>query len=166
MRKQMETRFMKIGMPVFAAATLVCSLLLATTPGVWAQQLPAAPGIAPAKSAHQNQVDRVEARIAKLHEKLQITAAQERAWNEFAQAMRDNAKTMKAMLDQRAQQRNKLDAVGELRSHAEMADLYAAGLHKLVPTFEALYNTMPEGQKKIADKVMTYREGHHRKRSK
>jgi len=59
-----------------------------------------------------------------------------------------------------------MDAVSELRSHAEMAEVHAAGMRKLIPAFETLYNSMPEEQKKIADKVMTYHEGRRRHRGK
>ena len=159
-----------MGARALIAAALAGGLLLATAAGVWAQQTPVkaapAPAPAPAKTAHKNPVDRVEARVVQLHEQLGITPAQEPAWNNFVQVMRENAKDMKARLDQRAQRAKNMDAVSELRSHAEMAEIYAAGLHKLVPAFETLYNMMPEDQKKVADQAMTYHEKRHRKKAK
>lgn len=168
MKEQMKPSLLKIAARAFTVAAVAGGILLASAPGAWAQQTPVA-GPAPAKATRDrpmDRVDRVEARIAKLHEKLHITSAQEQTWNDFAQVMRDNAKAMKALLDQRAQQIKKMDAISELRSHAEMAEVHAAGMRKLIPAFETLYSSMPEDQKKIADKVMTYHEGRRRHRGK
>src|SRR5215207_1388482 len=45
--------------------------------------------------------DRVEARITELHSKLKITRQQESQWNDVAQIMRENAKTMDALAQER-----------------------------------------------------------------
>jgi hypothetical protein len=162
----MKPSVLKMAARAFTAATLAGGIVLTTAPCVWAEKAPAEPGSAQAKAAGQKRVDRVEARIASLHEKLHITQTQEPAWKDFVQVMRDNAQAMKALLDQRAQQVKKVSAVSELRSHAEMSEAYAAGLRKLVPVFETLYNSMPDDQKMVADKVMTYHEGRRRHRGK
>ena len=57
------------------------------------------PGLATAGKA--SKVDRVEARIKELHTKLKITPAQEELWNNVTQVMRDNAKTMEALIKAR-----------------------------------------------------------------
>jgi LTXXQ motif family protein len=95
--------------------------------------------------------DRVEARIKELHRKLKITAAQESQWNAFAQVMRDNAQAVDAVLKERSENLNAMNAVEDLRSYERLADAHADGLKKLVPAFEALYNTMTDDQKKNAD---------------
>ena len=161
MSELMKPSVLKIAGRAFAAALLAGGILLAAAPYAWAQQTPSEAVPAPTKAVQQksmDRADRVEARILSLHDKLHITPAQGPAWNDFAQVMRENAKEMKALLDQRVQQLKTMTAVAELQSHAQMADLHATGMRKIVTTFETLYNTMPENQKKIADKVMTYHE--------
>jgi len=98
-------------------------------------------------------VDRVETRIQDLHRNLQITAAQETQWRDFAQVMRDNAKAIDVILKERSANISKMNAVDDLRSYQKLADAHAEGLKKLVPAFEALYNTMSDEQKKNADAV-------------
>lgn len=184
MRELMKSSVKKNGARALTMAILAGGILFATAPFAWAELTPAEKSPAPvkaaqqtpaearpalAKTAHDNPVDRadrVEARITSLHEKLHITPAQEPAWKDLAQVMRENAKAMKALLEQRSQHIKKMTAVNELRSHAEMADLHAAGLHKLITSFETLYNAMPEDQKKNADMVMAYHEkpGKHRRK--
>jgi periplasmic protein CpxP/Spy len=107
-------------------------------------------------------VDRVEARIASLHNQLKIMAAQEPQWSAFAQVMRDNAKTMDALIQSRVQNAKTMTAVDDLRAYQRIADAHADGLKKLIPAFEALYVTMPDEQKKNADAVfgqMQQRQG-------
>ncbi len=98
-------------------------------------------------------VDRVETRIQDLHKNLQITPAQETQWRDFAEVMRENAKAIDAILKERAANISKMNAVDDLRSYQKLADAHADGLKKLVPAFEALYNTMSDEQKKNADAV-------------
>jgi len=51
-----------------------------------------------------------------------------------------------------------MSAVDDLRSYQKLADAHADGLKKLVPAFEALYNTMSQDQKKTADAVFAEHE--------
>ena len=67
--------------------------------------------------------------------------------------MRDNEKTIDAILKERSANISKMNAVDDLRSYETLADAHAEGLKKLVPAFEALYNSMSEEQKKNADAV-------------
>lgn len=169
MSELLEPSITRMATRALTVVMLAGGMLLATAPGTWAQQAPANVGSAPTKATHprqRNPIEQVEVRITKLHGELKITPAQEPAWNNFAQVMRDNAKDMKALLDQRAQRLNKMTAVSELESHAQMAEAYAVGLRKVVTSFETFYSTMPDDQKKIADKVMTYREGRRKHRGK
>ena len=50
--------------------------------------------------AKVSKVDRTEAHIKDLQAKLKITPAQEELWNKVTQVMRDNAKTMDALIRQ------------------------------------------------------------------
>lgn len=159
MREIIKKGVMSNLLRIMTVVALAGLFLAATAPDTWAQQTKENDGTVQAKKArHRNPVDRVEVRIASLHEKLKITPSQDSAWNEFAQVMRDNAKDMKVLLDKRRMRLQKLNAVQELKSHAEMAQIYAAGLSKMASAFETFYNTMADEQKSIADQVMTYRK--------
>jgi hypothetical protein len=98
-------------------------------------------------------------RIKQLHDQLQITPAQETQWNAVAQAMRDDATAMQSVIAKRRQNRSTMTAVDDLRSYEEVAETHVTGLQKLVPAFQALYDTMSADQKKNADTVF----GHSRR---
>jgi len=112
----------------------------------------------PGKQAPHTPEDFVETRIKDLHQKLKITPAQESQWNEFAEVMRDNAQMVDAVLKERSENLHSMTAVDDLRSYQKLADAHANGLKKLVPAFEALYNTMSADQKKTADVVFAKHE--------
>lgn len=107
----------------------------------------------PSEETHgrPSHADRVETRIEDLHHNLKITAAQEPLWRDVAQVMRDNAHAIDAIRQQRSANLSHMNAVDDLRSYQKLADAHADGLKKLVPAFEALYNTMTDDQKKNAD---------------
>ena len=119
------------------------------------------------KRAH-SPTERVEARIKSLHERLKITPAQETQWNAFAQVMRDNAQHMQSLIEKRRQNSGTMNAVDDLRSYQEVADAHAQGLDKMIPAFQALYDTMSAEQKKNADAVFhqNRRHRHHTTSSK
>jgi len=71
--------------------------------------------------------------------------------------MRDNAAAMQTFYDKWKTADATLNALDNLKLHAEMMDAQAQALHKLVAAFEPLYNKMPDAQKKIADDVFSYR---------
>jgi protein CpxP len=146
--------------PLHAAPTAVV-LAQATTPEV----APAPPQTkeTPSGGSHE---DRVETRIKELHHKLKITPAQESQWNEFAQVMRENAQAVDAVLKERSENLHAMNAVEDLRSYEKLADAHADGLKKLVPAFEALYNTMSADQKKTADLAFAKHEKRPRHASK
>ena len=102
-----------------------------------------------------SEVDRIEARIKKLHSGLKITQAQEEQWNKLAQVMRDNGTTIDALVKARKEKGDTLNAVEDLKSYSEISDAHAAGLKKFIPVFETLYASMSDDQKKNADKIFT-----------
>jgi hypothetical protein len=146
--------------PLIAAAGGLISLLLAwssqcamagmeqrkgsshpTEPMLLAQTQPAQP--------RQN----VEANISELHQKLQITAAQEPQFGAVANVMRDNAR-LEASVPQPAANAT---AVDDLRVYIKYSELELAGLKKMLPPLEALYATLSPAQKKAADAI--FRQG-------
>ena len=101
--------------------------------------------------------DPVEARIKTLHSSLHITTAQETLWNNFAQVMRENAKAMAGHRKEAAQNAQSRSAVDALKSYAAVIDAHADGIRKLLPTFQALYDSMSDAQKKTTDAVFRSR---------
>jgi len=99
----------------------------------------------------------VEARIKELHQKLHITTAQQTQWNNLVQVMRDNAKAMIDLQKQRAQDVNSMTAVDAVKSYAAVIEAHETGMNKFVPAFQALYDSMSDAQKKIADAMFRSR---------
>ena len=95
----------------------------------------------------------VEANISELHQKLQITPAQEPQFSAVANVMRDNAR-LEASVPQPAANAT---AVDDLRVYIKYSELELAGLKKMLPPLEALYATLSPAQKKAADAI--FRQG-------
>ena len=99
----------------------------------------------------------VEARIKELHKKLRITPAQETQWNNLAQVMRENARTMQDLERKRAEDVKTISAVEVVKSYDEVIEAHEAGMKKFIPAFEALYDSLSAEQKKIADDLFRSR---------
>ncbi|MBF0480656.1 MAG: Spy/CpxP family protein refolding chaperone [Desulfovibrionaceae bacterium] len=134
------------------------ALLIAVAVPAWAQKA-AAPDAVEQTKVEKSAADWVEARITKLHDKLHITAVQEPAWQDVAKSMRESAMSMKVLIDKWAFKSAKMTALDSLKLHGEMAEEHAKGMHKLYPSFEALYKVMPAAQQAIADDVFARHEG-------
>jgi len=113
------------------------------------------------QAAKPSRADRVEARIKTLHDQLKITPAQEPQWNAVAETMRNNAQAMQGAIQQRRQNAGTMTAVDDLRSYQAITEAHAQGLQKLVPAFQALYDTMSDEQKKNADAIFGRQHHHH-----
>ena len=96
----------------------------------------------------------VEANIASLRQKLQITPAQEAQFSAVANVMRDNAR---AGASAPHQPPANATAVDDLRAEIQYDEVELAGLKRLLPALEALYSTLSPAQKKTADAV--FRQG-------
>lgn len=175
---------------VFAAATLLGAFVLASplsaasgdlarvatahspaTREILAQAAPseAAPASAPEESpsaaakANAAVNAKVEAHIKAMRRQLHITTAQETQWNAVAQVMRDNAHAMADLREEATEQNKSMNAIEHIQSYAAITDAQAAGIHKFLPAFQALYDTMSDAQKKTADAVF---QSHARARAK
>lgn len=95
----------------------------------------------------------IDQRIKDLHARLQITAAQQPQWDQFAAVMRANAQTMDETFQYRMQALPTMTATENMESYATVAQNHAQEMQKLVPAFEALYGTMSDAQKHNADMV-------------
>jgi hypothetical protein len=145
-----------------AAATFLGALALTVplNPAAAQEQAPAAASKAHGhKAAEQNPEERVEAHIADLKAKLKITDAEAPQWDAVANVMRENAKESQARIDARNANTAATTAVDDLKNYAAFAQGHADGLKRMETAFEALYNVMPDDQKKNADLVFAQHEG-------
>ena len=118
-----------------------------------------------AKAGKTSKVEHVEARIKELQARLKITPTQKEQWNNVTQVMRDNAKTMDALVKERAEHIDTMNAVDDLKSYGEVVQEHADGIKKFIAAFEPLYTSMSDAQKADADKLFRY-HGPEKKRAK
>ena len=154
--KRITNQFVYPAVLAVAAVLLAFMVLTGASP-----TLAASPEPGPAPVVKTPAGDRVEARIKELHTKLNITPAQEEQWNNVAQAMRDNAKTMEPLIKARLEKARTMTAIDDLKSYSAIADAHADGLKKFIPAFEPLYAGMSDAQKKSADTL--FRQHAHMK---
>ncbi|MGY4724185.1 Spy/CpxP family protein refolding chaperone [Burkholderia pyrrocinia] len=119
---------------------------------------------APASAMTVATHDQIDTRINNLHDRLQITAAQEELWRKVAQIMRENAATMDSLRQARTSHANSMSAVDDLKSYGQVADAHADGIRKLTPAFQALYDSMSDAQKKNADLIFRTDHQHSAKK--
>lgn len=144
-----------------AAVALFAFIVLASgTPS-----LAASPKPGPATAAKTSKAVHVEARIKELHTLLKITPEQEELWNNVTQVMRDNAKTMDALIIARDENAKTMTAVDDFKSYGEINQAHADGIKKFIPVFEALYDSMSDAQKKNAD-IVFKDHGHAKSKAK
>ncbi|SDC85335.1 LTXXQ motif family protein [Paraburkholderia lycopersici] len=134
-------------------AVLVALALIGAS-ACWAQ------ASAPAPSAHQHHVETVDDRVKELHAELKITPAEEEQWAKVADVMRNNAKTIDGLLEQRHDNARKQTAVENLQSWNDIAQAHAEGSKALLDAFSALYADMPASQKQLADAAFRPEQAH------
>jgi hypothetical protein len=96
-------------------------------------------------------------RIKYLHDRLRITPEQEPLWDTVAQAIRDNARDIVPLVRERFRATTSGSALEVLHSYEALGEAQLDGLKKFTAVFGALYASLSEGQKKIADAIL--REG-------
>ncbi len=155
-----------------AAVAVLLGSLACAAPAFAADATPATP--APAAKMHMHHKhhegkegmegmrQHVEERIKTLHAKLNITAEQESAWSDVADAMRNSEKDVIALIHERHEHAKTLTAVEDLESYQKIAQAHADGLDKVASAFSTLYDKMSDEQKANADKVFGGFEGHER----
>ena len=151
-----------------AAMAIPAAIALQATCATAAETGAAASGAAaePSAPAAGPMMSRVEQRIATLRAELQITAAEEPQWQEFAKVMRANAQKMEENASKRATKFQSLNAVENMKSYADMAVEHGQNVQRLAAVFESVYNVMSPDQRKLADTVFRarakQRQQHHR----
>ena len=97
----------------------------------------------------------VEGKLAFLKTELKITDAQLPLWNDFAQAVRDNAKTMGSMMQGGMMGMKPSGALPDkLAMREKMMTAHLEGLRKLRTAVDPLYAALSDEQKKAADQLM------------
>ena len=117
-------------------------------------QPPAPSGVILAQARPNPPPPDVESNIASLHQRLQITPAQEAPFNAVANVLRANARAEASAPHQPAANAS---AVDELRAEIQYDEIELAGLKKLLPALEALYASLSPQQRQAAD--MAFRQG-------
>jgi 7-keto-8-aminopelargonate synthetase-like enzyme len=147
-----------IGSRYLTSAAVAALLALPAVAFAQSTQPPAAAAaggspLASRPAAGSTAEQRVEEHIKQLHAQLRITSAEEPQWNQFADVMRGNARSMDQAISARMQQYPTMNALQNMQSYEQIAQTHAQDLDKLVPAFENLYNAMPAPQKQVADQV-------------
>jgi len=125
------------------------AIALSLPVAAWAQTITVAATTQAAGSQREN----VEQRIADMHATLQITAAQETQFNEFAQVMLDNAQAMQALLGKTTGSATTQSAVEILQGYLAVAQRHAQDVQKLSAAFGTLYASLTPEQQKAADEM-------------
>ena len=94
----------------------------------------------------------VEANIGQLHQRLQITPAQEPQFQALASIMRQNAQTMSSTAPPTS-----ANAVEGLRLAIHYGQQEIDGMKRMLPALQALYASLSPTQRQIADSV--FRQG-------
>ncbi len=105
--------------------------------------------------ARTSAVEYTETQINQLQGTLNITADQEPLWNNLTQVMRENAKDMDAVNKMRAENTQPMNAVDHMKFHSQITQSHLAQTNKLIPPFEAFYNSLTDQQKNITNIVFS-----------
>lgn len=92
-------------------------------------------------------------RMAMLKQELQITPAEEPAWDRFSQLSVQNAAQLDQMFRQRAQQVPSMNAVQNLQTFADLQLRQARNFQQVVPAFQRLYSQLSPQQRQAADEA-------------
>ncbi|MHB8475729.1 MAG: Spy/CpxP family protein refolding chaperone [Steroidobacteraceae bacterium] len=146
----------------------MASIVMTNLPGrTWADAATGQAGAAAqtTKTSPSAATHGVDGLIAHLHEKFQITPAQESSFQKLADVMRENADTMSALAKKRAEGTKTSTAVDDLKSYSEISEAHTAGTKKMIPVFQVLYDSMSDAQKKAADdEFREHYAAHHRQK--
>jgi protein CpxP len=147
---------MKTIVTVLVASTLFVG-------GAYAESVALSNADSPSKSSHAmvksgaNHSAEIEKHIKDLHAKLKITPAEESQWDAVAQTMRENATELDSAISKRESTAGRGSAVDDLNAYADIVQVHADSIKKLSTAFSALYDSMPDDQKKVADEVFDQR---------
>ena len=130
--------------------------------GAYAQSVALSNSDSPSKShammkSDANHSAEIDKHIKDLHAKLKITPAEESQWDQVAQQMRENAAELDSAISKRETLAGRGSAIDDLNAYADIVQVHADAIKKLSTAFSALYDSMPDEQKKVADEVFDQR---------
>lgn len=100
-------------------------------------------------------VEHIEGRLAFIKTELKITDAQMPQWNAFAEAVRDNAKSMSEMHQSMGARQNAPQTLPERLAFEDKAmTAHLGALKKTEGALDKLYAALSPEQKKIADQII------------
>jgi periplasmic protein CpxP/Spy len=138
--------------PIRKAAVPALMSLALLSGTAWAQTAPASAAsmsssssmsTTSTKSHAQRRMDNVEQQINTMHSQLNITDAQSKQWDAYAQTMRDNAQKTSEALRDRGQKMASMNADDIMKSYAELAQMHADQMQKLSSAWSDLYIAKP-----------------------
>jgi hypothetical protein len=121
---------------------------------------PAGAGMDKMDPAGMAMIDHVEGRIAFLRAELKITDAQAGAWEQFATALRDNAKRLAEVRKARhADDGSSRTLQQRLAAQEQWLGARLEGVRAIKATFGHLYTTLSPDQQKSADELLAMHMG-------
>lgn len=118
----------------------------------------------PEADARPSAVEKAEAQIKQLENEITISKDQEELWNNLTEVMRENAKDMDALTKERDENAKTMNSVEHMKFHSQITETHLGHMKKLIPPYEAFYDSMSDEQKKVADTV--FRTGKYGKPKK
>ncbi len=99
-------------------------------------------------------VPMMEGRLAYIKADLQITSAQEKAWNAYADAVRARHTTMQSVRSDMMKAMASGSALDRMDARAKALQSMADSLKALMPATQGLYAVLTDAQKKKADQLL------------
>ena len=103
--------------------------------------------------------ERIDRRLAFLHQRLGITPAQEAAWTEFTTELRNAASAGERDRAMRGNERAPMSAVQRLELRQRMLEKRSADLDGELHALRPLYASFSDAQKQIADQLLVRAPG-------
>jgi periplasmic protein CpxP/Spy len=153
--------------------SLLSAVLLAGVTGIGLAPAFAQTAPAPAAGSAQGEMHRhahawmtpsqlVDGRIAFLQTELKITPAQQSQWQQFADAMRQNAQSLDQAITAARQHRGTAEnAVDRMTMRAEFAKVRADSDTRLLTALKPLYASLSPEQQQVANTLIGHQGWHH-----
>lgn len=103
--------------------------------------------------------ERIDRRLAFLHQRLGITPAQEAAWTDFATELRNTATAAERDREIRGSERGPMSAVQRLELQQRMLEKRSADLDRELHALRPLYASFSDAQKRVADQLLVRAPG-------
>jgi hypothetical protein len=110
--------------------------------------------------SHDAMIDRIEGRIAFLRVELKITDAQDKAWNEYADALRVNAKRLGELRAAGRDGPASANLIERLDRQERWLSARVEGVRAIKTKLSSLYAVLTEDQKKAAEELLAPHMGY------